>query len=351
MEKIRPNPLQPRREFDPEKLNDLKESIRQYGVLQPLVVTRVETETPNGTNVEYELIAGERRWRASKLAGLSQVPVVIQDQTDDKFKLEVSIIENVQREDLNPIERAIAFNKLVEEFKLRHHEVAVKVGKSREYVSNTIRLLNLPQEIRDALVNGELSEGHCRAVLMISDNPEEQIKFYKNIVENKLSVRKAEKASRDLAIEKTRKQASGYYDPDIAKMEKMLSLLLKGIVKIQKEDGKGRVMIEFLSDKDLASFVSKTAGIAQGNESENESEESNENEASELAEEIEEVMEKENGDVVVIDENTSQDQEPAQTEDVATETESVNDLADAIEEAVEEELGIRVFEVPAEGDY
>src|SRR3989339_882642 len=191
--KIRPNSQQPRTEFDLEKIKDLSESIRQYGVLQPLVVIRRETENENGISVEYELIAGERRLRASKLAGLSQVPVVIRKESDEKTKLELAIIENLQREDLNAIDRAMAFEKLVNNFKLKHHEVATRVGKSREYVSNTIRLLMLAEEIQSGLTMGDISEGHCRALLALDGRLEEQMTLYRDIVGKKMSVRLVEK--------------------------------------------------------------------------------------------------------------------------------------------------------------
>ncbi|MEX0910212.1 MAG: ParB/RepB/Spo0J family partition protein, partial [Candidatus Paceibacterota bacterium] len=160
VDKIKPNPYQPRQEFDDDKIKDLAESIRQYGVLQPLVVTRKEMErTDGGLYTQYELIAGERRLRASKVAGIYQVPAIIRtgEQTD-KMKLEMAIIENLQREDLNPLDRAEAFMKLVKEFNLKHAEVAKKVGKSREYVSISLRILALPQDILDALVARKISE-------------------------------------------------------------------------------------------------------------------------------------------------------------------------------------------------
>ncbi len=152
-DRIKPNPFQPRKTFEEAALASLSESIRQYGVLQPLVVTRKEIERPGeGIFVEYELISGERRLRASKLAGVQQVPVVIRHAEEgDRMKLELAIIENLQREDLNPIDRAKAFRRLADEFGLKHGEIGVRVGKSREYVSNTLRILALPQEMQDAL--------------------------------------------------------------------------------------------------------------------------------------------------------------------------------------------------------
>lgn len=154
--KIKPNPFQPRKEFDEARLRELADSIRQYGVLQPLVVTRKEiAQDDGGLAVEYELIAGERRLRAARIAGLTQVPVVIRAQADtDQMKLELAIIENLQREDLNPIDRAMAFRRLADEFGFKHTEIAKKIGKSREYVSNSLRLLMLPQDVLDAIAQG-----------------------------------------------------------------------------------------------------------------------------------------------------------------------------------------------------
>ena len=150
VEKIKPNPYQPRKEFDDAALRDLSESIRMYGILQPLVVTRAEIFEEDGSmRVEYELVSGERRLRASKLAGLREVPAIIRTNTDDaRIKLELAIIENLQREDLNVVDRARAFDQLVSQFNLKHIQVAEKVGKSREYVSNTLRVLLLPDDIQ-----------------------------------------------------------------------------------------------------------------------------------------------------------------------------------------------------------
>src|SRR5579864_4603692 len=164
VDRIKPNPFQPRKSFDEAALASLAESIRSYGVLQPLTVTRKELERPGeGIAVEYELIAGERRLRASKLAGLREVPVVIRSGEDsDRMKLELAIIENLQREDLNVVDRALAFQRLVNDFGLKHVEIGKRVGKSREYVSNTLRILMLPQDMQESLRMGGISEGHTR---------------------------------------------------------------------------------------------------------------------------------------------------------------------------------------------
>ena len=253
--KIKPNSQQPRTEFDLEKLKDLSESIRQYGVLQPLVVIRREIENENGISVEYELIAGERRLRASKLAGLNQVPVVIRKESDEKTKLELAIIENLQREDLNAIDRAMAFSKLAESFKLKHHEIASRVGKSREYVSNTIRLLMLPEEIQNGLVRGEVSEGHCRTLLALDGRLEEQMALYRNIVEKKMSVRLVEKITRNMVNGILMAEAG--VNAELKSIEKKLADSLGTKVQIEMTGGKGTISINFFSNEELNAFISK----------------------------------------------------------------------------------------------
>lgn len=257
VDKIKPNPYQPRREFDPEALKALSDSIKQYGVLQALVVTRREVIKEDGLAVEYELIAGERRLRASKLAGLVQVPVIIrmaeeQSAKNDLMKLELAIIENVQREDLNSIERAKAFKKLVDEFGFRHHQIGEKIGKSREYVSNSIRILELPEEILNALSEGKINEGHTRPLLMLNDRKPEQKVLFQDIVLRRMNVRDAEKAARQIAIERVRK-IDAQLDPEIMAMEEKFMESLRTRVKIEKKerDRGGKLLIEFFSDDDL----------------------------------------------------------------------------------------------------
>jgi ParB family chromosome partitioning protein len=260
-EKINPNPYQPRKEFDPRALQDLADSIRQYGVLQPLVVTRKETETDDGMSVQYELIAGERRLRASKLAGLPLVPVIIRAGEDsDKEKLELAIIENLQREDLNPIDRAQAFLKLHEEFKLTHGEIGKKMGKSREYVSNSLRLLLLPEEIRQALAEKKIAEGHTRPLLMLSDRPAEQITLFKEMVIKRLSVRESEKIAREIATEKTRKKD---LDPQMIDYQKKLSEKLGTRVSIEKREVGGKIVIDFFSPNDLQGILQMIQSVQQ----------------------------------------------------------------------------------------
>lgn len=253
VERIHPNPFQPRKSFDEAALASLAESIRQYGVLQPLTVTRKEIVKPGeGIAVEYELIAGERRLRASKIAGLREVPVVIRTAEDsDRMKLELAIIENLQREDLNPIDRALAFQRLANEFGLKHIEIGKRVGKSREYVSNTLRILMLPKEMQDALGGGQISEGHTRPLLMLSDRPEEQSTLFKEIITQRLTVRDTESIARRVATDKARK---GDLTPELLSLERELTERFGTRVRIEKKEqgGGGKVLIDFFSVDDLA---------------------------------------------------------------------------------------------------
>ncbi len=259
VEKIKPNPFQPRRDFDPAQLQSLADSIRQYGVLQALVVTRKEVQKDDGLVVEYELIAGERRLRASKLAGLSVVPVLIKDGDEtDQMKLELAIIENLQREDLNVVDRAIAFKRLADEFGFKHITIAEKVGKSREYVSNSIRVLNLNAEIIDALKAGKISEGHTRPLLMLIDRPEEQMTLLKEIILRKMTVREAELISRRIALDRARIKGD-MLDMQTREIEDRLTESLGTRVVIEKkhEAPGGKVTIAFFSEEDLKSLLSK----------------------------------------------------------------------------------------------
>jgi ParB family chromosome partitioning protein len=253
VDKIKPNPFQPRTEFNEDRLRDLADSIRQYGVLQPLVVFRQEVSLPDGgLTTEYELIAGERRWRASKIAGLSQVPALIRTgEESGKLKLEMAIIENLQREDLNPIDRAVAFNKLANEFNLKHADIAKRVGKSREYVSNTIRILSLPQEMLDAIVSRKITEGHSKPLLMLIDHPEEQATLFKDITCNHITVRDAEAFARRIATDRVRRPER-LVEPAIQDIEQRLTEKYGTKVLVEKrEDRGGKVTIQFFSDDDL----------------------------------------------------------------------------------------------------
>lgn len=255
VDKINPNPYQPRREFDEARLQELADSIRQYGVLQPLVVTRSEVEKPDGgLATVYELIAGERRLRASRLAGIREVPVVIRTGDDSKMKLELAIIENLQREDLNSIDRAKAFMRLVDEFGLTHSQIGQKMGRSREYVSNTLRLLSLPEEIMQALAEGKITEGHTRPLMMLVDRPAEQHTLFKELLYKKMSVRETERIARDIARDKVRK-INITEDPKMQAYQQSLAEKLGTRVHIEKKDVGGKIVIDYFTPEDLASLV------------------------------------------------------------------------------------------------
>ncbi len=255
VDKIKPNPYQPRRDFDEVQLRSLADSIRQYGVLQALVVTRKEFEKPDGgLAVEYELVAGERRLRASKLAGLQQVPVLIRTTEDtDLMKLELAIIENIQREDLSPVDRARAFERLTKEFNLTHAEVGKKVGKSREYVSNTLRILMLPEFILTALSEGKISEGHTRPLMMLIERPQEMETLFKEIIFKKLNVREAEGIARAIAVERARRPI----DQELLDIEGQFKEKLGTKVRIEKRDEGGILKIEFFNKEDLRGILER----------------------------------------------------------------------------------------------
>lgn len=254
-DKIKPNPYQPRREFDETKLQDLAQSIKQYGVLQPLTVSRVEVEKEEGGILtEYELIAGERRLRASILAQVAQVPVIIRVGDTSMMKLELAIIENLQREDLNAVDRARAFLRLTSEFKFTHNEVAKKVGRSREYVSNTLRILSLPEEVLNALSEGKITEGHTRPILMLADHPGEQLVLFKEIVYKKITVREAERLARKIAFDRVRKKEF-MPDPEIVELEEEFQDKLGTRVHIARTELGGQVKIDFFSTQDLREIL------------------------------------------------------------------------------------------------
>ena len=256
LDKIKPNSMQPRREFDESALSELAQSIREYGVLQPIVITRKEIIGPDaqsGLAVEYELLAGERRLRASKLAGLSQIPAIIKEAQPDKVKLEIALIENLQRADLNPIEKARAFKKLIDEFGMLQREVALRVGKSREAVANTLRLLTLPEDMQQAVAAGKITEGHTRPLLMLSQHPEDQKQLYENILINNLSVRDAERRARYIAQDRARV----LLDPETRALQEKLENILGTRVHIDKKGPKGKISIEFFSEEELKSISEK----------------------------------------------------------------------------------------------
>lgn len=254
LERIKPNPYQPRREFDEVALTELADSIKEYGVLQPIVVIRTKSDFTEGP-VEYELLAGERRLRAAKIAGLVQIPVIIRNEPSSKLKLEMALVENLQREDLNPIEKATAFKRLMDEFGLLQREVAAKVGKSREAVANTMRLLSLPKEMQDAVASGAISEGHTRPLLMLSERKDEQKALYEDIIVKSISVREAEILSRNIAVERAR----AFLDPVMKNLQEQAENILGTRVRIEKRGVKGKISIDFFSEEELRSILNKIA--------------------------------------------------------------------------------------------
>lgn len=263
VDKIFPNPSQPRREFNQDALRDLAASIREFGILQPLVVTKIEKETQNGLDVEYQLIAGERRLMASKLLGLRVVPAIIRHVGLEREKLELAVIENIQRENLNPIETARAFQRLQEEFKLTQREIASKLGKSRETVANSVRLLDLPPYIQEALSKGELTESHGRLLLAIAEDPAAQRKLFDDITINRLTTRDVKER-----VERLKNPggfASGGYGaqgddeanlpPEIRAMKNSLSQSLGAPIEIKKGVNTGRISITFYSQEELENIL------------------------------------------------------------------------------------------------
>jgi ParB family chromosome partitioning protein len=214
----------------------------------------VEKEGGEGMVTEYELIAGERRLRAAKLAGVNQVPVVIRTGDTAIMKLELAIIENLQREDLNVVDRARAFFRLVNEFKFTHNEVAKKMGRSREYVSNTLRILNLPDEILAGVSEGKITEGHTRPILMLADHPEEQLVLFKEILYKKITVREAERLARKIAYDRVRKKEF-MPDPEIIELEEEFQDKLGTRVHIDRKELGGQIKIDFFSTEDLRTIL------------------------------------------------------------------------------------------------
>lgn len=257
---IRPNPFQPRKAFDDESLASLASSIRELGVLQPIIVRPVANEVGS-----YELIAGERRWRAARLAELEFVPVLVQDDVNDRLSLEQAVVENLHRVDLHPLEEAAAYQQLIDEFDLTHEQVAVRVGKSRATITNTLRLLQLGETAQAALANGEITAGHARALLSIA-SPAEQAALVQKIKKNDLSVRATEEAVRALLEPKagpeTLRSVPGgggdqkpllrpVPDASVAELEQLLEDYLDTRVHVDLKGRNGRIVIDFADLDDL----------------------------------------------------------------------------------------------------
>lgn len=245
--KVEPNPDQPRRQFDEDALQELADSIKQYGILQPLIVKKHDKF--------YEIIAGERRWRAAKLAGLKEVPVLIRDYTENEI-VEIALIENIQREDLNPIEEALAYKRLMEEFSLKQDQVAAKVSKSRAAITNSLRLLKLDSRVQNLLSEEMISTGHARALLAIID-PDQQYEIAMKVFDEKLSVREIEKLVKQLARKKKEspKEDNKVHEFLFANMEESLKQALGSKVNIKNKNNKGKIEIEYYSKEELDRLV------------------------------------------------------------------------------------------------
>jgi ParB family chromosome partitioning protein len=248
---ITPNPHQPRDHFDPAALEELAASIREHGILQPLIVSQHEGA--------YTLIAGERRWRASRLAGLTMVPVVVKE-VSPRQQLEWALVENIQRQDLNPIEAAGAYQQLIHEHGLTQDEVATRVGKNRSTIANTLRLLRLPAVVIESLTAGEVSEGHARA-LLLTPEPADQVALHQVVVREGLSVRQTEQRARRITNSETRPAfetpASHPFDADVEALEGKLRDTLGTKVELRYQRGAGRVVIHYYSDEELDALMSR----------------------------------------------------------------------------------------------
>ena len=254
--RIEPNKNQPRKEFNEDALQELADSIKQFGVIEPLVVVKRKGY--------YELIAGERRWRAARLAGLKEVPVVIKDY-DDQQIVEIALIENIQREDLNPIEEALAYKKLLDEFNLKQDEVAERVSKSRTAVTNSMRLLKLDERVQQMIIDDMISTGHARALLAIEDK-EQQYILANKVFDEKLSVRDTEKLVKELKKPKKEKEKpviqNAFVYEDLE--ERIKSIIGSKVHVNHKANGKGKIEIEYYSDNDLERIFELLMSIQEG---------------------------------------------------------------------------------------
>ena len=241
---VEPNRDQPRHKFDEAALNELADSIKQYGIISPIIV--------QDRKDHYEIIAGERRWRAAKIAGLKEIPVIIKNFTEQEI-VEISLIENIQRENLNPIEEALAYKRLLTEFNLKQEEVAERVSKSRTAVTNSMRLLKLADEVQQMIIDGKITTGHARALITIEDT-EKQIEIAKKVVDEKLSVRDIEKLVKDLNKPKKEKKAAKQIKNEFIYQdieEKLKQSFGTKVSVTAKEDGSGKIEIDFYSSDDL----------------------------------------------------------------------------------------------------
>jgi len=250
---IEPNRQQPRKNFDDEKLAGLAESIKQHGVVQPLIVQK------EGNS--YKIVAGERRWRAARMAGLQTVPVIVRDLTDKQI-MEIALIENLQREDLNPIEEAEAYERLINEFGMTQEEVSVTVGKSRPAITNSMRLLSLDEKIKEKLVSGEISSGHARALLALNDQ-EFRLKVMEEVIKKQMSVRETEHLVNQLSVNKKPKKKR-VPDAEYLAIEERLREVFGTKVRIMNNKKNGKIILEYYSQDELDRIISLIESIRKG---------------------------------------------------------------------------------------
>lgn len=248
IEKVTSNPQQPRHNFDEKELQELADSIKKHGIIQPLVVAKIAPD-------QYELIAGERRLKASRLAGLKMVPVIVREESGEREKLELALVENIQRHDLGVLEEARAYKKLIEEFDLTQEDVADKVGKSRSAVANKVRLLGLPIEIQRALSEGKITEGHARSILAI-ENPEKQRALFEMILKDNLTVRQTEDKVKEVTVATHQRKLGSSVSPFQVEGE-ALAAKLGTKVSIKKSGSGGKILIDFYSREELENILSK----------------------------------------------------------------------------------------------
>lgn len=242
---IEPNDKQPRKEFDDSALTDLSESIKEHGVVQPIIVRRLG----NG----YQIIAGERRWRASRLAGVKTIPAIVKDCTNLEV-MELALIENLQREDLNSIEEAQAYKSLIEEYAMTQEDIARKIGKSRPAIANSLRLLQLPNGIKDMIASGKISQGHARALLAI-EGDKKQLEIAEKIIEQQLNVRQIEKLAKTEKKKEEPKEKEDIYQIEVKQLEERLKEALGTKVTIQHKKDKGKIEIEYYSNDELDRII------------------------------------------------------------------------------------------------
>lgn len=256
IDNISPNPRQPRAKFDPDELTDLAGSIREHGVLQPLIVTKGKQP------MQYTLITGERRLLAAREAGLTSIPAILRDVSDQEL-IELALVENVQRADLSPLEAAEAYRQLAEDFNLSHEEIATRVGKSRVAITNTLRLLNLPPAVQKAVAERHITEGHARALLSLS-TPQSQSAALQTVIKQDLNVRQTEELVRRLSGEKTRLPSKPKQSPEIVALQDRLRERLGTKVSLNQRRKGGTIVINYYSDEELNALVDLILGTDDG---------------------------------------------------------------------------------------